>query len=224
MTEPLTHAIEDYLKAIYHLTQESARASTKQIAASMGVAPASVTGMIQRLAVNDPPLVEYHRHHGVSLTEPGQRVALEIIRHHRLLELYLHERLGFAWDEVHVEAARLEHVISEELEERIAQALGNPQHDPHGEPIPGRDLSLPEQSGLRLSELRPGQSALIERVADTSPELLRHLSGLGLIPQAQVEALEHSVFDDTLRLQVSGKESPVVLGLKITQQIFIEVI
>lgn len=221
MTEPLSHAIEDYLKAIYHLSQEQPRASTNQIAAYMGVTPASVTGMLKRLAINDPPLVDYHRHHGVCLTERGQMAALEVIRHHRLLEMYLHERLGFAWDEVHTEAERLEHVISEELEERIAQALGNPSHDPHGEPIPARDLSMPPQLGIRLSALRPGQRAQVERVGDTSPELLRHLEGLGLIPQAEVEVLEHSPFDDTLRLQVNGQETSTVLGLRITHQIYV---
>lgn len=222
MTDLLTHAIEDYLKAIFHLSQDQPRASTKQIAAYMGVAPASVTGMIKRLAANDPALVDYHRHHGVRLTEPGKLVALEVIRHHRLLEMYLHEHLGFSWDEVHREAERLEHVISEELEERIAQALGNPSHDPHGEPIPARDLSMPPQSGTRLSSLRPGQQAQVERVGDTNPELLRHLEGLGLIPQAKVKALEYSPFDDTLRLLVTGQEAPIVLGSRITQQIFIK--
>jgi DtxR family Mn-dependent transcriptional regulator len=224
MSQPLTPAIEDYLKVIYSLSLEHERASTQQIADCLGVSPASVTGMLKRLAVHDPPLVEYHRHHGVRLTLPGQRAALEVIRHHRLLELFLQERLGYSWDEVHAEADRLEHVISEELEERIAVALGNPLHDPHGEPIPARDLSLPEQSLTRLSTLSPGQQAQVEQVSDTSPELLRHLSRLGLTLQAQLEVLECSPFDDNLLVQVAGQAAPVVLGLRVTKSICVKLI
>ena len=132
----LSAPIEDYLKAIYELTQEQDRASTNEIAEQMGVTPASATGMMQRLATADPPLVDYQKHRGVALTEQGKRNALEVIRHHRLLETFLQEKLGYTWDEVHADADRLEHVISEELEERISQTLGDPAYDPHGEPIP----------------------------------------------------------------------------------------
>jgi DtxR family Mn-dependent transcriptional regulator len=132
----LTEAIEDYVKVIYTLTPGKRRASTNEIAGKMGVRPASVTGMLQRLVVLDPPLVDYQKHQGVLLTPEGERVALEIIRHHRLIELFLHERLGYSSAEVHPEADRLEHVISEELEERIFELLGEPTHDPRGEPIP----------------------------------------------------------------------------------------
>jgi DtxR family Mn-dependent transcriptional regulator len=220
MRENLTQAIEDYLKAIYEITVSDERASTNQIAGRMGVTPASVTGMLKRLAANDPPLLEYHKHHGVALTPDGERVALEVIRHHRLLELFLQERLGYTWDEVHPEADRLEHVISEDLEERIAQSLGNPNHDPHGDPIPSRDLHLPSDRLVRLSELRPGQQAVVQRVRNDDPALLRYLESIGVIPQVELSILKFSDFDGNLSLQI-GKQV-IVLGPAVTQQIYVE--
>ncbi len=222
MRENLTHVIEDYLKTIYDLSEEHGRATTNQIAELMGVTPASVTNMIQKLAVTDPPLVEYRKHHGASLTPEGEKVALEIIRHHRLLEMFLQQTLGYSWDEVHDEADRLEHVISEAFEERIAESLGNPRHDPHGDPIPTRDLHLPESEAQTLSEMRPGQRVRIERVRDTDPELLRYLSDRGVVPGAKVALLEYSPFDDNLRIQVEGKTDSIVLGPTITNQVFVE--
>jgi DtxR family Mn-dependent transcriptional regulator len=150
-------------------------------------------------------------------------MALEIIRHHRLLEMFLHETLGYSWDEVHEEADRLEHVISEEMEERIAISLGNPQHDPHGDPIPSRDLQMPQSSDLTLSQLRPPQKAQVNRVSDTDPDLLRYLSERGIEPAAQLEVLDFSPFDNNLQIRVEGEEEPVVLGAVITSQVFVEV-
>jgi len=168
----LTHAVEDYLKTIYDLTRSGERASTNQIAERMAVTPASASGMIQKLAATAPPLVEYEKHHGVLLTEDGEKIALEIIRYHRLLELFLQETLGFSWDQVHAEADRLEHVISPDFAERISQVLGEPVHDPHGHPIPTRDLKLPpDETTLSLQNLRPGQQAYIRRVEDDDPGL-----------------------------------------------------
>ena len=132
----LTHAVEDYLKTIYDLTHDGERASTNQIAERMGVTAASASGMVQKLAATTPPLLEYEKHHGVTLTVDGEKIALEIIRYHRLLELFLQETLGFSWDQVRAEADRLEHVISPDVAERISQVLGEPVHDPHGHPIP----------------------------------------------------------------------------------------
>jgi DtxR family Mn-dependent transcriptional regulator len=171
MRENLTHVIEDYLKTIYDLSATSGRATTNQIAERLGVTAASVTNMLQKLAATQPPLVEYRKHRGVVLTPDGEKVALEILRHHRLIEMFLHQALGFSWDEVHAEADRLEHVISEELEERIAVSLGDPPHDPHGDPIPTRDLRLPSPTTLTLAQLRPPQQATIQRVRDANPEL-----------------------------------------------------
>jgi len=148
-------------------------------------------------------------------------VALEIIRHHRLLELFLHETLGYTWDEVHAEADRLEHVISEDFEERIAQALGDPQHDPHGDPIPTRELDLPPRSETRLYELRIGQQAIIQRVKNDDPELLRYMQNIGLVPQARLKVLERSSFDDNLTLQIEDRV--LVLGPRVTREIFVEV-
>jgi DtxR family Mn-dependent transcriptional regulator len=224
MCAQLTPAIEDYLKAIYDLTGSQDRASTNDLAERLGVAPASVTGMIQKLASAGDPLIAYEKHRGVELTTAGKRAALEVIRHHRLLELYLHEKLGYSWDEVHAEADRLEHVISEDFEERMAQALGDPSHDPHGEPIPTRDLQIPPSSDTRLCDLRPNQIAIIVRVDASDPNLLRYLSDIGLIPQTQVRALDYSPYDGNLRLQVLGREETLVLGPRVTIQVFISLI
>jgi DtxR family Mn-dependent transcriptional regulator len=223
MRENLTRVIEDYLKTIYELTRSNQRATTNQIAERIGVTPASVTNMIQKLAETDPPLLDYRKHRGVQLTSEGERMALEIIRHHRLLEMFLHETLGYSWDEVHEEADRLEHVISEEMEERIAISLGNPQHDPHGDPIPSRDLQMPQSSDLTLSQLRPPQQARVNRVSDSDPDLLRYLSERGIEPAAQLEVLDFSPFDNNIQVHVEGEEEPVVLGAVITSQVFVEV-
>lgn len=226
MARDLSQSIEDYLKAIYELTLNEGRASTNELAEYLEVTPASVTGMVKKLSGTQPPLVEYQKHHGVVLTGAGQKVALEIIRHHRLLELFLHQMLGFPWDEVHAEADRLEHVISERFEERMAVALGDPRLDPHGDPIPRRDLSLPSTAKTHLADLRPGQSGTIVRVRDNDAELLRYLSEQGVVPNAKVHVLDYSEFDGNLRIKVGGKvgssKEPVVLGPRITDQIFIK--
>jgi len=220
--ENLTHTIEDYLKTIYEITCQGQRASTNQISEALGVTPASVTGMIKKLASTTPPLLEYKRHHGVRLTPKGELVALEIIRHHRLLEMFLQQMLGYDWDEVHAEADRLEHVISEEFEERIAEALGNPAYDPHGDPIPTRDLLIPETPTLRLADLRPGNHAIMRRVNDDDSELLRYLRALGLVPGARLVILDSTPIDQNLTLQVEDASKPIVLGSKITNLISVE--
>ena len=224
MRENLTQAIEDYLKAIYDVTFKEGRASTTHLANYLEVTPASVTGMIQKLSQTEPPLVEYQKHHGVTLTHAGEQIALETIRHHRLLELFLHRILGYPWDEVHDEADRLEHVISEQFEDRIAIALGDPIHDPHGDPIPRKDLTIPEVTAITMSGLHIGQQAVIKRVRDTDPDLLRYLSELGVVPDAHVQVIDYSEFDDNLHLEVEGNNKMVVLGPRITDQIFIEVV
>jgi DtxR family Mn-dependent transcriptional regulator len=221
MSEHITSAMEDYLKAIYKLTAGYQRATTNKIAEEMDVAPASATGMIQKLAGYSPPLVVYQKHQGVILTPEGESAALEVIRHHRLLESYLHEHLGYSWDEVHSEADRLEHVISEELEEKIAQALGNPSHDPHGDPIPTRDFQLPQEEQVPLSQLRPTQAAIILRVENTNPDLLRFLADHGLVPQAELVVQAYSPFDQNIQLIVRGREKPVVIGYPVSSQIYV---
>jgi DtxR family Mn-dependent transcriptional regulator len=219
--ELITQNIQDYLKQIYSLTEASGKsASTTDLAARLGIAPASVTGMLQRLAAVEPPLVAYRKHQGVTLTPAGEKAALEVIRHHRLLETYLVTMLGYSWDTVHEEACKLEHVISEEFEARIAAALGNPERDPHGEPIPSPELIMPIAESLPLSALRPPQQAIIAWVRANDPALLRHLDELGLTPGAQVEALAYSTFDQNLEVQIEGQGSKVI-GFAISSQIFV---
>lgn len=224
MRENLTQTIEDYLKTIYQLTLDFQRATTNQIAASLEVTPASVTGMLKKLAATKPPLVEYKKHYGVVLTPAGEKIALEIIRHHRLLEMFLVQMLGYDWDEVHAEADRLEHHISEIFEERIAEALGDPDHDPHGNPIPTRELAIPEINDVPLLSLRPGQRAVVKRVRESDPELLRRVGELGLIPGANIEILAYSPLDENLHLSIAGQPSSIILGERITNQVFVKVV
>lgn len=181
--EELTNSIQDYLKAIYDLTRHGAPASTNALASRLGVEPASVTGMMQKLAASHPALVEYKKHHGVKLTAAGRRAALEVIRHHRLLEAWLVKALGYSWTDVHLEAEKLEHVISEDFEERIAAALGNPVRDPHGEPIPSSDLIMPSDRSVPLESLEAGQRAVVRRVDAHDSALLRHLKGTQADPR-----------------------------------------
>ena len=222
MKETLTQSIQDYLKQIYELNENGETASTTQLAEQLKVAPASVTGMLQKLASAKPPLVHYKKHQGATLTRAGERAALEVIRHHRLLESYLVGVLGYEWDEVHEEACRLEHVISEDFETRIASALGNPTRDPHGAPIPGKDLSMPTSKTVRLASLKENDTAIIKRVPDDDPALLKYLHEIGVVPEAKVTILNHSKLDGNLTLEVETRESSVVLGSTITNLIFIE--
>lgn len=222
MEKTWTDSIEDYLKTIFDLTSKDERATTNMLAERLGVTPASVTGMVQKLAETDPPLLEYQKHRGVTLTEHGRRVALQTIRHHRLIEMFLHQILGFPWDEVHEEADRLEHVISENMEERIAQVLGDPTHDPHGDPIPTRDLEIPPSTNVRLSELRSGQRAVVQRVRDSDPALLRYLQELGIQPDTKIHVRDYSPFDENLTLQLETQPDPVVLGPRVTHQVYVE--
>src|ERR1051325_552008 len=187
MSQPLTISTQDYLKHIYELTQGGKSASTNALSELLHVKPASVTNMVQKLASAKPALVEYQKHQGVTLTKQGKKAALEVIRHHRLLEAWLVQTLGYSWDEVHQEAERLEHVISENFESRIATAMGNPVRDPHGELIPTADLKMPLDKSIPLSALRPKQTGQVQCVKSPETELLRHLEGLGLVPGAEIE-------------------------------------
>jgi DtxR family Mn-dependent transcriptional regulator len=220
MEQTLTISIQDYLKNIYELTENGENASTNALARKLNISAPSVTGMLQKLASSKPALVEYQKHQGVTLTREGKRAALEVIRHHRLLEAWLVQTLGYSWDEVHEEAERLEHVISEDFERRIAAAMGHPTRDPHGELIPTADLKMPLDDSTPLSALRPGQTATIKRVTASDTDLLRYLEGLGLTPGVKIEVREYSAFDHNLTIRVGRKS--VVLGLSITSKIFVE--
>jgi DtxR family Mn-dependent transcriptional regulator len=223
MRRRLSDTVEDYLKVIYHLSSGVDLVSTGSIAAELNISPASVTDMLQRLSCEKPPLLEYKKHQGVILTDEGRMAALEIIRHHRLLELFLHEVLGYSWDKVHEEADRLEHVISEEFEERVAAVLGDPQRGLHGEPIPSRNLIMPDHNTCFLQDLRPEQSGLVHSVNDDDPDFLRYLETQGLVPGAEFIVRDYSPYDDNLRLKVTGKSEDLTLGPNVTAQIQVEV-
>ena len=220
MKQKLTISIQDYLKTIYELTESDESASTNALAQKMKISAPSVTGMIQKLASAKPALVEYQKHQGVTLTKEGRKAALEVIRHHRLLEAWLVQTLGYSWDEVHEEAERLEHVISEDFERRIAAAMGHPTRDPHGELIPTAELVMPEDTSTPLSSMRPDQTGTVQCVKAADTELLRYLESLGLVPDAEIEVRDYSPFDHNLTIKVGRKTT--VLGLNITSKIFIE--
>ena len=220
MHQTLTISTQDYLKHIYELNSNGESATTNALSERLNVKPASVTNMVQKLASAKPALVEYQKHQGVTLTNEGKKAALEVIRHHRLLEAWLVQTLGYSWDEVHEEAERLEHVISEDFERRIAAAMGHPLRDPHGELIPTADLKMPVEVSTPLSALRPNQKAKIQSVRSAEDNLLRYLESQGLVPDAQIEILDYSPFDHNLTIKAGTKTS--VLGLSVTSKIFVE--
>ena len=192
--EHFSSAVEDYAKAIYYLEESGDGAvSNNALAERLSVTPASASNMVKKL--DGLGLVEHVPYRGVRLTRPGRRVALEILRHHRLLELYLAENLGVPWDRVHDEAEVLEHVLSEELEELIARKLGNPTHDPHGDPIPTRELELEEDHTQSLQALDPGSRGRFVRISDSDPEMLRYLGGRGIALGDDFEVVEKQPFE-----------------------------
>lgn len=214
-------AIEDYLKTIYTLSEEESPVSTSRIAEARQVKPASATSMIQRLA--ELNLVEYKKHYGVTLSDSGRQIALEVIRHHRLIELYLMEALGFRWDEVHEQADILEHVISEKLEERIAAALNHPTHDPHGDPIPARDGTMVRREVRPLATLAAGAEARVARVVDdANTEMLRYLEKLGLLPGVVLHVQDVAPFDGPLTLEVEDRQ--VIIGFNAAGAVLVEVL
>ncbi|MCE9647876.1 MAG: metal-dependent transcriptional regulator [Chloroflexi bacterium] len=222
MSEVITQSIQDYLKHIYELNENGGSASTNDLAARLNIAPASVTGMLQKLANAKPPLVIYKKHQGVTLTKNGEKAALEVIRHHRLLETFLVNTLGYSWDEVHFEAEKLEHVISEDFEARMAAALGHPTRDPHGELIPTVDLTMPVDESRPLASLRTDETATVRRVSDDDPALLRHLLEIGVVPEAKITVKSYSEFDGNLTIKIEGQKSNIVLGTAVTNQVFVE--
>jgi DtxR family Mn-dependent transcriptional regulator len=207
-----TEAVEDYAKAIHALARRGdGPVGTSALADRLGVSPGTVTAMLKRMA--DMGLVEHEPYHGVALTEAGERVALEVIRHHRLIESYLAEALGMPWDRVHEEAEVLEHYISEDLEERIATALGNPSHDPHGDPIPDRGLEVASEEGVSVADLEPGEGGVFSRVSDSDPEMLRYLDERGIHPGVGLAVLRREPFEGPLYVEVGGSEH--VLGHRL---------
>jgi DtxR family Mn-dependent transcriptional regulator len=211
-----TQAVEDYLKTIYEIQYEQGKVATTVLAEQLGVAPASVSGMIKKLA--DMYLVVHEPYQGVVLTEAGQKIALEVLRHHRLIELFLAEELGVPWDRVHEEANKIEHVLSEDVEDRMDALLGYPTTDPHGAPIPARDGTIDQPDCVPLADLKPGQTALIAEVSDHDSALLRYLGELGLYPNAKVTVIAVAPFDGPLTVRVGEAEH--ALGRETASLIF----
>jgi DtxR family Mn-dependent transcriptional regulator len=210
-----TEAIEDYLKTIYALQQDGgAPVSTSAVAVRMGVSAPAASAMIKKLASRG--LAQHRLYRGVSLTPGGERVAVEVLRHHRLLEQFLAQRLGLGIDDVHEEAERLEHALSEELEALIDRELGYPTHDPHGDPIPDAELNLPQASARTLVDLEPGETSTVQRVPDRDRQLLSYLSTLGLTPGASVELVSAAPFHGPLVVKVDGVEAAISADLAAT--------
>jgi DtxR family transcriptional regulator, Mn-dependent transcriptional regulator len=209
-----SESVQDYLKAIWKLERDGP-ATTSALAAELGVTPASATAMVKKLA--GLGLVEHERYRGVRLTPSGERAALEVIRHHRLLELYLMKALGLGLDEVHAEAERLEHYLSEDLESRIDAALGHPTHDPHGDPIPTAELELVADDSRWLTEVADGTEAVVSRVPDGDPELLRYLASLGIVPDQPIVLVGRAPFDGPVTIEIGGARHAI--GLAVAEQI-----
>jgi DtxR family Mn-dependent transcriptional regulator len=218
----LTYSIQDYLKAIYDLTEGGKAASTNAIARRLRISPASVTGMVQKMAAAHPALLSYRKHQGVRLSPSGRRAALRVIRNHRLLETWLVQSLGYSWDEVHGEAERLEHAISPVLERRISEALGNPARDPHGEPIPTASLSMPRDKSVPLDGLDIGQVAIVRRVESRHPDTLQQLDRLGIHIGSRIRVLDRSTVDLLMTLRVDGRKGRATLGPALTRRIHVE--
>jgi DtxR family transcriptional regulator, Mn-dependent transcriptional regulator len=208
MRELLSPQSEDYLKAIYSLGGD--RVNTQALADRLEVKPGSVTEMLKRLA--DLGLVEHKPYYGARLTPAGERIALELIRHHRLLESYLHQALGYALEDVHREAEKLEHHISEEFEARISELLGHPTHDPHGDPIPTLEGKLPEFATRAMLDVGENEEVCLGRVSEKDPDFLRLVVSLGLIPGARVKVIRISKASGTITLEVAGPSTPEVAG------------
>jgi DtxR family transcriptional regulator, Mn-dependent transcriptional regulator len=214
----LTAPVEDYLKAIYEAELSGSAAATNDLANRLQIAPASVTGMVRRLA--DQGLLAYERYRGVRLTDAGRRAALRTIRRHRVIEAYLVQALGYPWDQVHTEAERLEHAASDQLIDRMAAAIGQPVTDPHGAPIPTRDGVIDETRHSSLADVAAGVRARVVRVGDENDELLRYLDSLGIRPGVQVAVGEHAPFDGPLTVRVGGAQHQI--GHALAARIFVE--
>lgn len=215
----LTGPVEDYLKAIFDLETSGRPAGTNDIAAALRIAPASVSGMVRRLA--EQGLIEHERYRGVRLTDSGRRAALRTIRRHRVIEAYLTIALGYSWDLVHDEAERLEHAASDELVDRMAAAIGEPTTDPHGAPIPTREGVLDERPLSTLADAEAGARVCIERVGDDDPQRLRYLAALGIVPGTRVDVVGRAPFGGPITLRLRPGEPERAIGPALARQIFV---
>ncbi len=214
----LSQAIQDYLKVIYNLQEDNDTVSTTAIAKELNISGASVTGMLKRLSTMR--LVKYHSYKGVKLSKSGRKFALEIIRNHRILELFLKEQMGFSLEKVHEEACRLEHYISNDFLKRADELLGHPKFDPHGHPIPNKDGSLPLTSETPLSDVDPGKEVKISRLADSDFDMLAYFEKLGLIPNVKVSVIEKAPFRGPITINFGGDNQ--IIGNEIAKNIFVE--
>jgi DtxR family Mn-dependent transcriptional regulator len=210
--------VEDYIKAAFEIQRECGRVTTSQLAAKLGVTPASVTGMIKKLV--ELEFVSHVPYRGIELTEKGTRSALGVLRRHRLLELYLVKALGLPWDEVHREAEKLEHAVSEELAQRIDEYLEYPTTDPHGALIPGNNVVMDDQGWVRLTELKSGDAAVIAEVEDHDAEFLRHVGSMGLYPDTRIVVTATEQFDGLQTILVEGET--YVLGRNVSKRICVK--
>jgi DtxR family transcriptional regulator, Mn-dependent transcriptional regulator len=219
---PLTGPVEDYLKAIYDLERDDQPASTNDIAERLAISPASVSGMMRRLA--EQGLITHEPYRGARLTADGRRAALRTLRRHRILECYLTEVLGYPWDRVHDEAERLEHAASEELIERMAEALGDPVNDPHGAPIPSREGIVEETSRRTLADVGAGENVRVRMVMDDDGDRLRYLAELGILPGSIIRLLDRAPFDGPITLWVGDGAGGVTraVGPALAAQVFVE--
>ncbi|HUF13437.1 MAG TPA: metal-dependent transcriptional regulator [Longimicrobiales bacterium] len=218
MTSP---AVEDYLKAIFHLSGEGGAAGTSAVAERLGVTAGSVTGMLKRLA--DQGFIEHVPYYGARLTPSGMERAVATIRRHRIIELFLVEVLGYAWDEVHEEAEALEHSASARLVESMSEVLGAPESDPHGAPIPAADGAFNERHYPSLAEIDTGTRAVLRRVSDEDAEALRYLAAMGMLPGTEIEVLERAPFEGPLRVRIGGKGgAEQVLGRRFAATLQVE--
>jgi len=213
-----TRSQEDYLKALYHLHGDSRPVPTRELAQRLGISSPSVSEMVTRLSAQG--LVEHDRYRGQQLTREGRKVALELVRHHRLLEMFLVQVLGYSWDEVHEEAERLEHVISERMEQRIFELLGRPQLDPHGHAIPTLAGKVRPVSERPLSECQAGERVIVQGVSDDDPRRLRELERRGLLPGTHVEVVASSEYEGPIDVRMKGRRVSVPLGL--ARALFVE--
>ena len=221
-TQPLSGPVEDYLKAIYDLERDAQPATTNEIAERLDISPASVSGMVRRLA--EQGLITHEPYRGVRLTSDGRRAALRTLRRHRILECYLTEVLGYPWDRVHDEAERLEHAASEELIERMADALGDPLHDPHGAPIPSREGVVEETTRRTIADALSGERLRVRQVMDEDGERLRYLAELGIRPGSIIRILDRAPFDGPITLWVDNPAGGVTraVGPALAAQVFVE--
>ncbi|HEV2924159.1 MAG TPA: metal-dependent transcriptional regulator [Solirubrobacteraceae bacterium] len=206
--DPISPAVQDYAKAVYALeARGSGAVSTNDLAERLGVTPGSASAMVRKLS--EVGLVEHEPYHGVRLTQKGRRVALEVLRHHRLIELFLAEELGMPWDRVHAEAEVLEHAISEDLEQLIADRLGHPKLDPHGDPIPTEGFEIDERPTRSLDELSPGAVGRFVRVSDSEPEMLRYLAEQGIALGDHLRVTGRQPFGGPVFVSVGEREQPL---------------